>query len=88
MDLKPAIRQFIVANFFVQEPASLKDGDQLLETGVIDSTGVLEIIHFVEDRYGIHLEDEEILPENLGSIERIAAFVSAKQATVAPPAPV
>jgi acyl carrier protein len=80
MDAKAAIRQFIVGSFFVQDADALKDEDPLLETGIIDSTGVLEVIHFIEDNYAVHLEDEEILPENLGSIERIAAFVERKAA--------
>jgi acyl carrier protein len=78
MDIKAELRGFITSNFFV--PAGgLKDDDLLIDTGVIDSTGVLEVIHFVEDTYGTKLHDDEILPENLGSIERLVAFVERKK---------
>jgi acyl carrier protein len=81
MNTTAAIRKFIVANFFVSDPDSLTDDAPLLETGVMDSTGVLEVIHFVEGTFGVKLEDDEILPENLGSIGQIAAFVERKQAS-------
>ena len=75
MDNKEAVRRFILGNFFVPEGNALEDDDPLLEHGVIDSTGVLEIIGFVEMNYGIKLDDDEIVPENLGSISNIAAFI-------------
>jgi acyl carrier protein len=75
MDNKEAVRRFIQGNFFVPEGAALADDDPLLEHGVVDSTGVLEIIKFIEDNYRIKLDDDEIVPENLGSIANIAAFV-------------
>jgi acyl carrier protein len=78
MEIQEAVRRFIVANFFVPEGSALADDDPLLEHGVVDSTGVLEIIRFVEETYGIKLEDDEIVPENLGSIARIAEFVERK----------
>ena len=86
METKEAVRHFIVANFFVPEGSPLADDDPLLEHGVVDSTGVLEIIRFVEETYGIQLEDDEIVPENLGSIARIAQFVERKGGVLrAPP---
>ena len=60
------------------EGSPLADDDPLLEHGVVDSTGVLEIIRFIEENYGIKLADDEIVPENLGSISNIAAFVERK----------
>ena len=86
MNIIAEIRKFTVGNFFVADPDLLTDDALLLETGVIDSTGVLEIIHFVEATFGVKLEDDEILPENLGSIERIAAFVERKFRSTEPPA--
>jgi acyl carrier protein len=76
MDTRRDIRAFIVQNFFVADEGALGDDDLLLEAGVVDSTGVLEIIRFLEEQYAITLNDEEILPENLGSISRIADFVA------------
>lgn len=78
MDHKPTVRQFIIENFFVPDPDTVGDEDGLLESGVVDSTGVLEVIQFVEGRFGIAMADEEIVPENLGSIARIAAYVERK----------
>jgi len=78
MELKKQVRDFVTANFYVADPASLEDRTSLLDHGIIDSTGVLEIIVFVETTFGVTVEDSEMLPENLDSIERIAAFVARK----------
>ncbi|MBU1237945.1 MAG: acyl carrier protein [Gammaproteobacteria bacterium] len=80
MDIKQQIRDFITTNFYVADPTALEDSASLLERGIIDSTGVLEVIGFVEDNFGIKVEDSEMLPENLDSIDFIAAFVARKQA--------
>jgi acyl carrier protein len=73
------VRQFIITNFYVPDAASLKDDASLLDTGVIDSTGVLEVISFLEDTFEVTVEEEEMVPENLDSIGRIAAFVQRKR---------
>lgn len=80
MELKKQIRDFVTSNFYVADPASLEDRTSLLDQGVIDSTGVLEVIMFIESTFGVTVEDSEMLPENLDSIERIAAFVARKTA--------
>jgi acyl carrier protein len=84
--LKAQIRTFVLANFYVADPAQVPDNRSLLEEGIIDSTGVLEIISFVESTFGIAVEDEEMIPANLDSIDGIARFVQRKQAAM--PAPV
>lgn len=74
------IRRFIVDNFlFGRDDGSLKIDTSFLEAGVIDSTGVLELVVFIEETYGIQVEDEELVPENLDSIENLAHFVSGKR---------
>jgi acyl carrier protein len=78
---KDAIRHFILKNFYVADPAALSDDGSLLDRGVIDSTGVLEVITFIENTFSVKVADEEMLPENLDSIDRIAAFVERKRAT-------
>jgi acyl carrier protein len=78
------IRAFVVANFYVADAAALKDTDSLLDGGIIDSTGALEVIAFIEETFGIRVEDAEMLPENLDSVQRIADFVARKQAAGAP----
>ena len=79
MDTKQRIREFVLSNFFVQDAATLTDAVSLLDIGVVDSTGVLEIIGFLETTFHFTVEDDEIVPDNLDSIERIAAFVGRKQ---------
>jgi acyl carrier protein len=83
MALKQQIRDFVTTNFYVADPASLEDRTSLLDQGIIDSTGVLEVIMFIETTFGVTVEDSEMLPENLDSIERIAAFVGRKQVPLA-----
>lgn len=81
MEIREQVRQFIVKNFYVADPAALPDHASLLDRGVIDSTGVLEVIGFIESTFGVRVEDEEMLPENLDSIEQISAFVLRKKAS-------
>jgi acyl carrier protein len=78
------VRQFIVENFYVSDPAEVADDTLLVTSGVVDSTGMLEIIAFLEADFGIRIGDEETTPENLGSIARISAFVERKL-SAAPP---
>ena len=75
-----AVRQFIVTNFYVPKPAELADEQSLLDNGIVDSTGVFELIAFIESTYGFKIKDEEMVPENLDSIAHITAFVSARTA--------
>jgi len=80
METVSRVREFVTRNFFVSDAASLTDAASLLDLGVVDSTGVLEIIGFVESTFGLTVEDDEIVPANLDSIERIAAYVDRKLA--------
>ena len=72
------VRQFIVDNFFVSDPSALAGDASLITGGFVVSTGLLEVIAFLETEYGIRVLDEETIPENLETIGRIAAFVSRK----------
>jgi acyl carrier protein len=72
------LRQFIVENFLFGRDSSFSNEDSFIEMGVLDSTGVLELIAFLQKRYGIKMEDVEIVPENLDSIHRISVFVTRK----------
>jgi acyl carrier protein len=82
-DIKQQIIDFITNNFlFDDAQTSLNEKESLLETGVIDSTGVLELIAFIEETYGIKIEDEEIIPENLDTILDITYFIKQKLSTV------
>ncbi len=73
------LRRFLAKNFPLGRNAdSLGSGDSLLEAGVIDSTGVLELVGHLEDSYGIEVADEELVPENLDSIEHVVRYVETK----------
>lgn len=85
MQIRKRIRDYITANFYV-DGGNLLDEESLLERGVIDSTGVMEIIQFIESEFGVGISDQEIVPENLESIARIDAFVSRKLAGSSVPA--
>lgn len=74
------IRTFLAENFPLgEDPGALRADASLLEAGIIDSTGVLELVGFIEETYGIRVEDEELLPENLDSIQSIVGFVERKR---------
>lgn len=72
------VRDFIATNFYVDDTDSLADEASLLELGIVDSTGVLEVIEFIETTHGVHVLDAEMLPANLDSIARIAGFIERK----------
>ena len=77
MDIKGQVKEFFIDNFMA-EMESVSDTDSFLENGIIDSTGVLELVLFLEETYNIKVEDDEIIPENLDSLENIASFVTSK----------
>ena len=72
------VRSFIVENFLFGEEEGVTDTASLMEEGIIDSTGLLELIMFLEEKYGISIADEELVPENLDTIQNIDRFVSQK----------
>lgn len=75
------VREFVIANFlFGQDNGQLQNEQSFLESGVVDSTGVLELVTFIEERFGISVEDRELLPQNLDSIGNVARFVERKLA--------
>jgi acyl carrier protein len=81
---KQRIREFVATNFYVADPAWLEDDEaSLTAAGIVDSTGMLEVIAFVERILGVQVADDELLPENFDSIARIAAFVERKSTRAA-----
>lgn len=73
------IRAFIAENFLYGDDASNLDAKaSLIDEGLVDSTGVLELVSFLEEKFGMQIGDAEIVPENLGSIADIVAFVERK----------
>lgn len=78
-DLKPAVRSFILERFlFSTDEADLSDSASLTGEGIMDSMGALELITFLETTFEIRVQDDEILPENFETVERIVEFVLRK----------
>ncbi len=80
MNYSKEIRDFVVSNFLFGEGGSLQDDTSFLESGIIDSTGMLELIMFLENQCNVRVEPEEMVPENLDSINRLVQFIGKKQA--------
>lgn len=78
--IERAVRAFVTKNFLFEDPRVLSADASFLELGVIDSTGVLELVGFLEREYGIVVEDRELVPANLDSIGGVTRFVTKKLA--------
>ena len=78
MTIEEKIRSFIVDNFLFGEESWLRNDGSFLEGGIIDSTGIMQLVAFVEQEFAIAVEDQELIPENLDSIDKVAAFVAKK----------
>lgn len=76
--MRQQLRQFIVDNFLYGRASGLADDTSFLDAGIIDSTGVLELISHLEQTYSVHMEDHELVPDNLDSINKLAAFLKRK----------
>ena len=82
--IRDDIRDFVVENFLFGDAAHAPaDDESLIENGIVDSTGVLELVAFLEERFGLVMADADIVPANLDSLGRIAAFVAARTASAA-----
>jgi len=78
MDYLSTVREFVVGNFLFGDGGQLKDDTSFMESGIIDSTGILELITFLEEKYEIKIEDDELIPENLDNLQNVARFVDRK----------
>ncbi len=79
-EIENKIRQFLLENFVLSEQVDkLGIDESLLENGVVDSTGILELVFFAEDQFGIQIDTSEVLPENFDSINALAAYIRRKQ---------
>ena len=79
-EIQSKIRQFLVENFVLSERIDeLGFDESLMENEVVDSTGILELVFFVEDQFGIKIDTSEVLPENFDSINALAAYIRRKQ---------
>ncbi len=82
--MEEQIRAYIVENFLLGDEKGLSVSESLLDSGVVHSTGVIELIEFLEETFKIKVSDEELVPENLDTITAIAAYVAQKQAACKP----
>jgi acyl carrier protein len=81
VDVRERVRRFIVDSFYVRDATEVADEASLIASGLVDSTGVLELVTFLESEFGIVVTQHEITPDNLETIECIAIFVSAKKSS-------
>jgi len=80
MSARQQIRQFILNNYlFTDDESKLADTESLMASGVMDSTGILELIMFLEEKFGIKVADEEMIPSNLDSVSNAVDFIERKQ---------
>ena len=77
-ETKEKIQAFVVENFLFGSEDGLKNETSFLDEGIIDSTGILELVTFLEEEFSITVEDEELVPENLDSINNVTAFLERK----------
>jgi acyl carrier protein len=73
-----AVKEFIIENFLFGEEEQLKLDTDFFDKGIIDSTGVIELVSFMEETFGISVDDEELIPQNLSSLNNIDAFLQKK----------
>lgn len=78
--IEDRVREFVLQHFPLARKNGVKPEDKWLETGLVDSLGILDLVHFVENEFSIHVADEDLSPENFQSLAAVAAFVEAKQA--------
>lgn len=77
-EIKDKVREFVVENFMFGNDEGLEDGTSFLENGIIDSTGILELVNFLDEEFSISVEDEELIPENLDSIKNVTSYLQKK----------
>jgi acyl carrier protein len=80
MSLNKQIKLFVLKNYlFTEDESVLSDADSLMQKGIIDSTGILELVNHIEDTYKLKVADEEMVPENLDSISSIVNFIERRR---------
>lgn len=84
MSHRDTIRRYILENYlFTEDASALADDASFLESGMIDSTGMMEVIFFLEESFSIRVEDEEMVPENLDSVNNLLRYIERKQGQAA-----
>jgi acyl carrier protein len=78
-DITEQLREFVTENFLFGQEVVIGDDESFLDQGIIDSTGVLELVTFIEDKYQITVDDSELVPDNLDSIQKLLRFIQSKR---------
>ncbi|MGB8958958.1 MAG: acyl carrier protein [Candidatus Aminicenantales bacterium] len=87
LEIKEKLRRYIAENFLMfAGVVTFQDSDSFLDLGIIDSTGILELLQFIEGAFNIHVEDDETVPENLDSLDNLSAYILRKAASGGPEA--
>jgi acyl carrier protein len=76
--IEDRIREFVIRHFPLSRKKGIKPTENWLESGLLDSMGILDLVHFIEEEFSIHIVDEELAPENFQSLDIVAAFVAKK----------
>lgn len=84
MQLKSEIMNFIIENFLYGQNDGFGEDVSFMQKGIIDSTGILELVSFIEEKYGISIGDEELIPDNFDSINKLSVFITKKTANSQP----
>ena len=83
--LETQIRSYILESFlYTSDQAKLRNEDSFLEEGILDSTGILELLMFVEETFGVQVDDEEVIPENFDSVDRLKQYLLQKTGEATP----
>lgn len=81
MSIRDQVRKFVLNNYlFTEDDSRLSDTESLMQSGTMDSTGILELIMFLEETFGIKVADEEMIPANLDSVQNVVSFLERKLA--------
>jgi acyl carrier protein len=81
MSIREQVRQFILSNYlFTDDQTKLVDEESLMQSGTLDSTGILELIMFIEETFGIKVVDEDMVPANLDSVRSVVSYVERMKA--------
>lgn len=78
-EIAQRVRAFLVETFLLGDDDGFGNGESLLDSGIVDSTGVMEVVAFLEESFAIAVDDDELVADNLDSVERLAAFVARKR---------
>ena len=82
-DIIGEVRAFLKENFMLDEAVKIEEGTSFMDNHILDSTGFIELITFIEERYGVTVGDEEMVPENFDSLRNIAGYLGRKRAAAA-----